>query len=73
MNSAGPNENVHSRFGHNIANATKPSNTKQPIATHPAACMPCLASVWPPKNDVVMAAAAINAPARVRSSTTDRS
>lgn len=59
MNWSGANENSQSRRGHSTISTAKPSNTKQPIATHAAALMSCFASVWPPKKDIVMAAAAI--------------
>ncbi len=73
MNWSGANENSQSRRGHSISSTAKPSNTKQPIAIHAAVLMSCLTSIWPPKKDVVIAAAATNAPARARSSTTDLS
>jgi hypothetical protein len=73
MNWSGASENSQSRRGHSTISTAKPSNTKQPIAIHAAALMSCFTSVWPPKNDVVIAAAAIRAPARARSSTTDLS
>jgi hypothetical protein len=69
----GANENSQSRRGHSTDSTAKPSSAKQPIAIHAAALMSCFTSVWPPKKDVVMAAAAISAPARARSSTTDLS
>ena len=68
MNWSGANENSQSRRGHSTDSTAKPSSAKQPIAIHAAALMSCFTSVWPPKKDVVMAAAAISAPARARSS-----
>jgi hypothetical protein len=62
--------NVQSVRGHRTASTLAPTTPKHAIAIHPAVATSPSASARPPRKDVVIAAAAIRMPARVRSSLT---
>jgi hypothetical protein len=62
-----------SRHGQRRARSVMPTNAKQPIAAHANGWRRWLLRIRPPRNEVVIAAAAISVPARDRSSATTRS
>ena len=73
MNRCGFKSNSQSRLGHRTASTQKPTPMKHKIASQAAAETPSSPMACAPKNDVVIAAAAINAPARALISLTTRS